>query len=188
MLKLIHAVDMNLNSVKEYYDSFENPWREIGCYAITKINSSEEEYLRYLFEDEKHLYYLIDDNNPNYIIGFGSIEDSYILDYHKSYLNEGNIGYGVRINERNKGYGTEILRLLLLKCEELGMKEVCVSCHEQNVASKKIIERNRGIFEKRWADDWSGKYALKYWIKLHPNIDNKIKILMYIHQKKKVNP
>lgn len=68
MLKLIHAIDMNLNSVKEYYDSFENPWREIGCYAITKINLGEEEYLRYLFEDKKHLYYLVDDNNPNYII------------------------------------------------------------------------------------------------------------------------
>lgn len=170
MKRLVHALDVSFSSVLDYYNSFEDKWHDLNCYAITKVERGIDEYFDYISTHQKNLYYLVDDENPNYIIGYGSVDDSAILDYHKSYLNEGNIGYGIRPSERNKGYGTLLLKLLLVKCEELGMYEVCVSCFEKNIPSKRIIENNNSRFEKRFLDDWSGKYGLKYWIRLHPNV------------------
>jgi len=66
------------------------------------------------------------------------------------------------------------LNLLLEKCQELGMGEVCISCHENNIGSKRVIEKNGGIFDKKWVDDWTGREALKYWIKLRPKLRNRL--------------
>ena len=55
------------------------------------------------------------------------------------------------------------------------MTEVCVSCLEENIVSKSIIENNNGILEKRFYYDEGDKYALKYWIKLHPKIKNRVR-------------
>lgn len=175
MLKLVHALDMDIVCVKDYYDSFEDKWKDLNCFAISLLGKSAENYINWVNEYEKNLYYLVDDKNPKYIIGYGSFKDSDILDYHKYYLNTGAIGYGIRPSERNKGYGNLLFKLLLEKCEELGMTEVCVSCLEENIVSKSIIENNNGILEKRFYYDEGDKYALKYWIKLHPKIKNRVR-------------
>lgn len=166
MLKLVHAFDMNFDSVKDYYNSFEDKWFDLNCYAISCVENGFKAYFDEVSMYDPNLYYLIDDEKPNYIIGYGSIENSKVLDYHLSYLNQGNIGYGIRPSERNKGYGTKLLRLLLLKCEELGMTEVCVSCLKKNIASSKVILKNKGKLEKEFWHDDSCVYGLKYWIKL----------------------
>lgn len=186
MLKLIHAFNMNFENVLEYYNSFAvNKYKDINNYAIRLVKEGKEKYYDYITTHEKIevIYYLVDSSNENYIIGFGSIEDSKILDYHEEYLNIGNIGYGVRPNERNNGYGTRILELLLLKCEEKGMSEVCVSCEKGNIASQKIIIKNNGIFEKEFYDDFEGA-GLKYWIKLKPKLSNKIHRLVKMYSYK----
>ena len=85
-------------------------------------------------------------------------------------MNIGNIGYGIRPLERQKGYGTLLLQLLLSECEKFGMHEVCVSCLKENISSSKVIMNNNGILEKEFFDEDSGKYGLKYWIQLHPKI------------------
>ena len=108
----------------------------------------------------------MDDINPDYIIGYGSV-NTY---YRALYSNFGNIGYGIRPSERNKGYGTLLLELLLEKCRELGMKEVSVSCLEKNIASKRVIEKNNGYFEKRFFNHDGGNYGLKYLVSLSPEI------------------
>jgi len=178
MLKLIHASNMDYNNVKNYYDSFKDKWKDLNCYAISIVKESPQAYFDYISKYEPNLYYLIDDEHPEYIIGFGSIEDSNIINYHKSYLNTGNIGYGIRHVERNKGYGTLLLKLLLLECEKIGMHEVCVSCLKENIASSKVIKNNNGKLEKQFFDDDTGKYGLKYWIKLHPKVGVKAKRLI----------
>ncbi len=178
MLKLIHANDMNFNSVKNYYDSFTDKWKDLNCYAISHAQYGPNEYFDFVNTYENNLFYLVDEDKEDYIIGFGTIEDAKILDYHKDYLNAGNIGYGIRPNERKKGYGTMLLKLLLLECEKMGMYEVCISCLEENIGSKKIIINNNGLLEKEFFDDDSGQYALKFWIKLHPKIINRTKRLV----------
>ena len=180
MLKLVHAFDMNFNNVKNYYDSFEDKWHDLNCYAITLVVNGVQSYFEYISTYEPNLYYLIDDENPDYIIGFGAIEDSKILDYHKDYLNTGNIGYGIRTTERKKGYGSILLNLLLLECEKFGMSEVCVSCLKENIASSEVIKNNNGKLEKEFFDDNTGKLGLKYWIKLHPKISARTKRLVKI--------
>ncbi|HKL60858.1 MAG TPA: GNAT family N-acetyltransferase [Acholeplasma sp.] len=58
----------------------------------------------------------------------------------------GHIGYSVSTLERNKGYGTETLRLILLKAKSIGLKSVLVTCNEENIASNKIIKNNGGKY------------------------------------------
>lgn len=171
MLVLVHGLDMGYNSIKDYYDSFENKAFELPCRSINEIYYGYERYFDFVCKNDPNLYYLVDEYRPDYIIGFGSIKDSALsIQYHY-----GNIGYGVRPQERNKGYGTLLLKLLLLKCEELGMHKVCVSCLEENVPSRKIIIHNNGRFAKRFLYLNSSKYGLKYWIKLHPTLQNRLK-------------
>lgn len=178
MLKLVHASDMNFDNVKNYYDSFEDKRGDLNCCAITQVVNGAQSYFDYINNYEPNLYYLVNDENPDYIIGYGAIEDSMILNYHKPYLNVGNIAYGIRPIERKRGYGTLLLKLLLLECEKFGMHEVCVSCFKENIASSKVIKNNKGKLEKEFFDDDYGKRGLKYWIKLHPKISARAKRLV----------
>ena len=65
----------------------------------------------------------------------------------------GNIGYDIPPSMRMKGYGREILRLGLEKARELGIREVRVTCGEENEASRRVIEANGGKFLKREEDE-----------------------------------
>ncbi len=177
MLKLIHALDMNFNSVKNYYDSFIDKYSDLNCYAITQIVEGKKSYFDYIAIYEKNLYYLINENNPTYIIGFGTIKDTNYPN-KDNLSNFGNIGYGIHPLERGKEYGTTLLNLLLSKCEKLGMNEVYVSCLYENIASCKIVRNNHGKLEKRFKDHISGKNALQYKIKLKPKLATKAKILL----------
>lgn len=163
MLKLVHALDVNFSSVLEYYNSFKDKWRDLNCYAVYLADEGFDKYLDWVNRYEKNMYYLIDENNPEYIIGYGSID-------YRTRSDTGQIGYGIKPSERNKGYGTLLLGLLLDQCKKLGMREVCISCLEENIASKRVIEKNNGFFEKRFFNHDGGNYGLKYWISLCPEI------------------
>lgn len=78
----------------------------------------------------------------------------------------GHIGYYVRPTEREKGYGTEILKLTLEKAKDLGLGRVLVTCDEDNIASVKIIEKNGGVLEDTFQDDKMKTPKRRYWIEL----------------------
>jgi predicted acetyltransferase len=61
----------------------------------------------------------------------------------------GHIGYGIRPTQRGKGYGSLILKLLLVKAGELGIAEVLIDCFAGNEPSRKVIEANRGVLARR---------------------------------------
>lgn len=63
------------------------------------------------------------------------------------YRRGGHIGYSIKTTEREKGYGYEILRLALAEAKKLGLDRVLVTCDENNMASRKIIEKNKGVLE-----------------------------------------
>ena len=66
---------------------------------------------------------------------------------------------------RGRGYGIEILKLGLVEARKIELKELVLTCYEDNLASRSVIERNGGVFVKDCvlAD---GKKFLKFIISL----------------------
>ena len=60
----------------------------------------------------------------------------------------GQIGYWIRPSKRNKGYGRLILQMALQKAKALGLEKIVITCDENNIGSRKIIEFNGGVFER----------------------------------------
>ncbi|HVB73609.1 MAG TPA: GNAT family N-acetyltransferase [Ktedonobacteraceae bacterium] len=76
----------------------------------------------------------------------------------------GHIGYEIRPSKRRRSYGKEILRLGLLKAKELGLSRVLVTCDEDNIGSRKIIEHNGGQLENIIEVKDSPVRKMRYWI------------------------
>lgn len=76
----------------------------------------------------------------------------------------GNIGYLVRPSERQKGYGTILLKCALKKAKEIGLAKVLVSCRKENIASSKMIEKNGGVYENDYYDEQKDITFKRYWI------------------------
>ena len=97
----------------------------------------------------------------NYIVGMIDIRH-----YLNEYLTQvgGNIGYGVRKTERNKGYAKQMLKLALEKCKDLKIKKVLITCDEDNIASEKVIlSVNAKLEDIRNVD---GENKKRFWIDL----------------------
>ena len=78
----------------------------------------------------------------------------------------GHIGYQIRPSQRRRGYGKQLLRLGLQKAKELGLTRVLLTCDEDNIASKKVIESNGGQFENAIQIEDSPVKKLRFWIDL----------------------
>lgn len=85
------------------------------------------------------------DTTTNEIVGRASIRHA---------LNEqlaregGHIGYAVLPKFRNQGIATQILRLALDTARmQLNIEDPLVTCDETNTASRRVIEKNGGIYE-----------------------------------------
>lgn len=76
----------------------------------------------------------------------------------------GHIGYNVRPSLRGKGIGTEALRLGLQEARKLGLQNVLITCDDDNIASKKIIEKNGGVLENKIPNGIIEK--CRYWVKI----------------------
>lgn len=112
------------------------------------------------------VFFLMNDGNK--ILGHISIRHNIDNVFLKLY--GGHIGYGIRPSERNKGYGTIMLHLALVKCKELGLEDVMITCKDNNVGSYKTIENNYGIQKDLIYIKEENSYFRRYWI----NIDQSI--------------
>ncbi|MCE5235258.1 MAG: GNAT family N-acetyltransferase [Clostridiaceae bacterium] len=105
--------------------------------------------------------WLVDDGN---FIGEISIRHS-LTDALLRY--GGNIGYGVRFSEWNRGAGTKMLSLALAYAKkELGLKKVLITCDDDNIGSARVIEKNGGVLENRVKNTIDGAEVMmrRYWI------------------------
>ena len=84
-------------------------------------------------------YWLYVDQVP---VGFGNVR-SFLTDALKQA--GGNIGYGIAPAYRGKGYGKELLRLLLEKASAAGIEKALLTIHADNVASRAVATANGGI-------------------------------------------
>jgi predicted acetyltransferase len=70
----------------------------------------------------------------------------------------GHIGYDVRPSARRRGHATAMLRAALPVTRALGIDSALVTCDVTNVASRRVIEANGGVF-----DDRRGT-KLRFWV------------------------
>lgn len=78
----------------------------------------------------------------------------------------GLIGYSIRPSQRGKGYASEMLKLALKKFKSTNIEKILITCKDFNIASKKVIEKNGGIFENTYSNDEDGYIYMRYWIKI----------------------
>ena len=60
----------------------------------------------------------------------------------------GHIGYEVRPSARRRGHATAMLAAALPLAAALGIREARIDCDVDNVASRRVIEHNSGVFER----------------------------------------
>jgi predicted acetyltransferase len=70
----------------------------------------------------------------------------------------GHIGYDVRPSARRQGHATAMLRAALPIAHSLGIDPALITCDDDNVASRRVIEVNGGVYE-----DQRG-VKLRFWV------------------------
>lgn len=78
----------------------------------------------------------------------------------------GHVGYCVVPSARRNGYASEMLRLTLPIAASLGISRVLLTCDEDNAASRRVIEKNGGIFENVVQAPEARMTKRRYWIEL----------------------
>jgi len=76
----------------------------------------------------------------------------------------GHIGYNIRPSKRGKGYGNKILELALEKAKDMGIGRVRITCDVENIASRKIIEKNGGVLDSEIPNPETGVNKARFWI------------------------
>ena len=80
----------------------------------------------------------------------------------------GDIGYGVRPSERNRGYAGEMLRHALSVCREKGKDRVILVCFRDNPASEAVSRKNGGVLIAESDRYQEGRISRHYEIRLQP--------------------
>jgi len=72
----------------------------------------------------------------------------------------GHIGYVVRPSRWRQGYGTRLLALGLAEAAKIGLDRVLITCDAGNIGSRRVIERNGGVYEDQIENE------CRYWVTL----------------------
>ena len=94
-----------------------------------------------------HYWYMLDDE----ILGQATLRSELRGEFGQTH---GHVGYGISPLHRNRGHGTHLLGLLLEKARESGLKSVLITCAPRNLASRRVIERNSGVWKDRYAEQY----------------------------------
>ncbi len=87
-------------------------------------------------------YWLYVNGNP---VGMGKIRH-FLTD--KLMEEGGNAGYAIRHGERNKGYGTILLKMLTEEALEIKIDRLLLTIRNNNIGSIKVALKNNGVIEK----------------------------------------
>ncbi len=125
-----------------FYNPIDNiPYEDFKIFLEDNIKNSKGMDLKEGYVPQTLYWLSVDDK----LVGIGKL---------RHYLNGrllksgGHIGYGILKSERKKGYGNLILQELLKKAKTIGIDKALVTCDENNLGSRRVIENNKGILEK----------------------------------------
>ena len=177
---MLVLIDANKNYLKQYQEAY--------LLALDKIKSGEIHRSDLMFSDINEVdiiqkmkdtrdksklkpnrvlsydYFAVDDDKFIGIIHIRIELTPFLLSYG------GHIGYGVNPKYWRQGYGTELLRIGLIRIKELIKDDrVLVTCDDDNIGSAKVIENNGGVLENKVfnIDEYGDKVLTRrYWIKI----------------------
>jgi predicted acetyltransferase len=171
---MLNLVRPDIKYKKHYIEMMEY-WKSTGeelALWVLKEDYSDFEAMVKMFKNYSHGIDVGDNFVPNttYWIFESNIDKIVGAVNVRHYLNAallaywGNIGYGIRPDERRKGYATETLRMALDRCRDINMEKVMLSCNKNNTGSAKVIVNNGGVLENEV--ELEGRILQRYWIKL----------------------
>lgn len=76
----------------------------------------------------------------------------------------GHIGYAVLAEHRRRGYATQILRQSLVVARAIGIDRVLVTCDDDNLGSRAVIEACGGRLDSDTGDAPGTSAKRRYWI------------------------
>ena len=159
-LTLVEPCKRYLQSYLEAYDEYKINGVQTYAFHDARAYNIFEKYDNY--RNERNLppnrvgsdFYWLVDPSRNYFIGEISIRHR-LTDALKRY--GGHIGYGIRFSEWNKGYGTLMLQLALVKAKHLGISTVLITCDDDNFGSAKVMEKNGLVLQDKVSNIINGQ-------------------------------
>lgn len=168
VLPTIYYKDEIMDYKKEFIENQDNMYGTAGLRNAKTFDEWYDGFCDNLREEtvRKGLVqattYMAISNNDDRLVGMINIRHR----LNDSLLSVGgHIGYSVRNSERQKGYATEMLRLALKKCKELGLERVLITCDKDNIASAKTIINNNAILENEIQEEYT--IVQRYWITIN---------------------
>lgn len=168
---MIRLMEPSKQYIKSYMIAFDEYKKyNVSSYGFSDASSLDilEKFDRYRNEKNlkpgrvgAHFFWLVDDET-DYFIGEITIR-------HR--LNEvlerygGHIGYGVRVSEWNKGFGTLMLKLALIEAKKIGLSKILITCDDDNIGSSRVIEKNGFILADKIENNFDKESFItrRYW-------------------------
>ena len=159
-LTLVEPCKRYLQSYLEAYDEYKMNGIQTYAFDDARAYNIFEKYDNY--RNERNLppnrvgsdFYWLVDPSRNYFIGEISIRHR-LTDSLRRY--GGHIGYGIRFSEWNKGYGTLMLQLALVKAKHLGISTALITCDDDNYGSAKVMEKNGLVLQDKVSNIINGQ-------------------------------
>lgn len=147
----IDVYDM-LQHIEKNENEFKNPVKGLPFFEFKKWLLEQDAWSRGEMLPEGYVgqtcFWLMEDGIP---IGFGKVRHALTT---QSRIIGGNLGYAISDEHRGKGMAKILLKLLVEKANEMGIKEKILTVEKFNFASKRVIEANGGKQiaenEQRW--------------------------------------